>query len=109
MKKLILKSNSSFSGVRKKLKSSNDAGPVPRKPKGRSRGGGGGNKKRGQKFSEFARNFSQYDSDDSDNSVDSLESFHSSLGGSVVEGLDGEIFNDDTKSLDSPILIGNLY
>ena len=78
-------------GVRKKLKS-NDR-PSSRKPKGRPRG----SKKRGQKFSEFARNFSQYNSD-SDDSLDSMESFQSSI------GLDGDFFIDETKSLDSPKL-----
>ena len=79
-----------FTGARKKLK--NNDRPVSRKPKARPRAS---NKKRGQKFSEFARNFSQYISD-SDDSIDSLESVQSSL------GLDGDFFIDETKSLDSP-------
>ena len=72
---------------RKKIKTNNDK--LPRKPIRRPRG----RARKGQKFSEFARNFSQYNSD-SDESIGSLDSASSSIGLSV------DLSFDDPKSCD---------
>lgn len=75
---------------RKKLPKNNEK-LSQRKPIRRPRGRG----RKNQKFSEFARNFSQYNSD-SDDSVGSLESANSSIGLSV------DLSFDDPKLSNSP-------